>query len=184
MVESLQQLKATFDDQGFVVVPGLLPEALREQLLGIAAEHLAMKLAPVEYEVDVHYPGSPLDDTSEGAETARRLLQTYSEHSAFREWGTADQIKAILSELFGHGEVLLSQCHHNCVMTKQPGFSSVTRWHQDIRYWHFDRQDLISVWSALGDESKEMAACGCCQEAIGGPWILGNLMLRDSSALT
>ena len=39
MVESLQQLKATFDDQGFVVVPGLLPQALREQLLGIAAEH-------------------------------------------------------------------------------------------------------------------------------------------------
>ena len=154
MVESLQQLKATFDDQGFVVVPGLLPQALREQLLGIAAEHLAMKLAPVEYEVDVHYPGSPLDDSSEGAETARRLLQTYSRHSAFREWGTADQIKAILSGLFGHGEVLLSQCHHNCVMTKQPGFSSVTRWHQDIRYWHFDRQDLISVWSALGDESK------------------------------
>ena len=73
MVESLQQLKATFDDQGFVVVPGLLPQALREQLLGIAAEHLAMKLAPVEYEVDVHYPGSPSDDTSEGAETARRL---------------------------------------------------------------------------------------------------------------
>ena len=96
MVESLQQLKATFDDQGFVVVPGLLPQALREQLHGIAAEHLAMKLAPVEYEVDVHYPGSPLDDSSEGAETARRLLQTYSRHSAFREWGTADQIKAIL----------------------------------------------------------------------------------------
>ena len=47
MVESLQQLKATFDDQGFVVVPGLMPQALREQLLGIAAEHLAMKLAPV-----------------------------------------------------------------------------------------------------------------------------------------
>ena len=40
-------------------------------------------------------------------------------------------------------------------MTKQPGFSSVTRWHQDIRYWHFDRQDLISVWSALGEESKK-----------------------------
>ena len=57
MVESLQQLKATFDDQGFVVVPGMLPQALRKQLLGIAAEHLAMKLAPVEYEVDVHYPG-------------------------------------------------------------------------------------------------------------------------------
>ena len=66
MVESLQQLKTTFDDQGFIVVPGLMPQALREQLLGIAAEHLAMKFAPVEYEVDVHYPGSPLDDTSEG----------------------------------------------------------------------------------------------------------------------
>jgi phytanoyl-CoA hydroxylase len=45
-------------------------------------------------------------------------------------------------------------------MTKHPGFSSATLWHQDIRYWSFDRPELISVWLALGDE---VAANGALQ---------------------
>ena len=48
----------------------------------------------------------------------------------------------------------MSQCHHNCVMTKEAGFSSATLWHQDIRYWSFDQENLISVWLALGEENK------------------------------
>ena len=52
----------------------------------------------------------------------------------------------------------LSQCHHNCVMTKHPGFSSSTAWHQDIRYWSFDAPELVSVWLALGPEHEENGA--------------------------
>ena len=37
-------------------------------------------------------------------------------------------------------------------MTKSPGHSSKTMWHQDIRYWSYDRPELISVWLALGEE--------------------------------
>jgi phytanoyl-CoA hydroxylase len=37
-------------------------------------------------------------------------------------------------------------------MTKHPGYSSATHWHQDIRYWSFDAPDLISAWFALGEE--------------------------------
>ena len=55
-------------------------------------------------------------------------------------------------------QVALSQCHHNCVMTKQPGYSSETLWHQDIRYWSFDRPELISVWLALGHETEANGA--------------------------
>jgi len=53
----------------------------------------------------------------------------------------------------GSDELLLSQNHHNCVMTKHPGFSSQTSWHQDIRYWRFDRPELVSTWIALGAEN-------------------------------
>jgi phytanoyl-CoA hydroxylase len=49
-------------------------------------------------------------------------------------------------------DVQLAQAHHNCVMTKQPRYSSVTGWHQDIRYWSFERPELVSVWLALGHE--------------------------------
>jgi phytanoyl-CoA hydroxylase len=63
-----------------------------------------------------------------------------------------------LRSLFGRDDVLLSQCHHNCVMTKHPGYSSATLWHQDIRYWSFDRPELISVWLALGKETVSNGA--------------------------
>ena len=45
-------------------------------------------------------------------------------------------------------------------MTKQPGYSSETMWHQDNRYWSFDEENLISVWLALGDEDIQN---GCLQ---------------------
>jgi phytanoyl-CoA hydroxylase len=40
-------------------------------------------------------------------------------------------------------------------MTKSPGYSSVTGWHRDIRYWSFERPELVSVWTALGPERRE-----------------------------
>ena len=51
-------------------------------------------------------------------------------------------------------DLFLSQCHHNCVMTKAKTYSSATLWHQDNRYWSFEEENLISVWLALGDENK------------------------------
>jgi phytanoyl-CoA hydroxylase len=45
-------------------------------------------------------------------------------------------------------------------MTKQPKYSSETGWHQDIRYWSFQRPELINTWIALGHERREN---GCLQ---------------------
>ena len=125
-----------------------------DNLVQISQDHLAQHLAPVEYEVDVHYPGAPVSTESEGAGTARRLLQAYSRHAAYRTWARNPAILHVLSGLFGAHDISMSQCHHNCVMTKQPGYSSVTLWHQDNRYWSFDQEYLIAVWLALGDEVR------------------------------
>jgi phytanoyl-CoA hydroxylase len=54
--------------------------------------------------------------------------------------------------------VLMSRAHHNCLMTKHPHFGSLTGWHRDIRYWSFQREDLVSVWLALGNEEIENGA--------------------------
>jgi phytanoyl-CoA hydroxylase len=54
--------------------------------------------------------------------------------------------------------VLMSRVHHNCVMTKHPRYGSLTNWHRDIRYWSFEREDLVSVWFALGAEGIENGA--------------------------
>ena len=43
-------------------------------------------------------------------------------------------------------------------MTKHPGFSSATLWHQDVRYWSYERPELISAWFALGQETQKNGA--------------------------
>ncbi len=155
-VNPLSELQsAGFQRDGFVVLPGLLDESQRMHMREVADAHVAAQLAPVEYEVDVQYPGAPANAEAAGAATSRRLLHAYSRHEIFRDWATHPGIKSILQSLFVDDTVELSQCHHNCVMTKHPGFSSATLWHQDNRYWSFDEQNLISVWTALGDETRE-----------------------------
>ena len=146
---------ASFQRDGFVVIAGLLGETLRQKMRAVADDHVAAQLAPVEYEVDVQYPGAPVNAEAAGAETTRRLLHAYSRHEIYRDWATHTDLKSILQSLFKDEAVELSQCHHNCLMTKHPGFSSATLWHQDNRYWTFDEQNLISVWTALGDETRE-----------------------------
>ena len=146
---------AAFHRDGYMVRRNFASAAQCDELLGVAEDHLKQQLAPIEYEVDVQYPGSPLDSDAEGADTCRRLLQAYSRHDVFRRWATSAEIGSALRRLFAVNSIKLSQCHHNCIMTKRPGFSSATLWHQDNRYWSFDQENLISVWLALGNETPE-----------------------------
>ena len=145
---------AAFRRDGYLVFRSLADDDTCARMSSVAAEHLAESLAPVEYEVDVKYPGAPSDPEGEGGRTVRRLLHAYARHAVYRDWATSGAIASRLARLFDSDAVELSQCHHNCIMTKQPGYSSATLWHQDNRYWSFDHQDLISVWLALGDETK------------------------------
>ena len=159
MIQPLSEFdSAAFWRDGFLIRRGLADPEACESLLAIAKNHLAGQLAPIEYEVDLKYPGAPENSCAEGATTARRLLQAFSRHDDFRNWAQAEQVLLTISSFFESSEISLSQCHHNCVMTKQPGYSSVTRWHQDNRYWSFDEENLISVWLALG---KEDISNGC-----------------------
>ena len=116
--------------------------------------------APVEYESEVQYPGAPKDRASTGGQTPRRLLFACGRHPDFRAFATSPAISNALKTLaFGPGEqILLSQNHHNCVMTKMPEFSSETGWHQDIRYWNFQEQELVTAWLALSHEVQENGA--------------------------
>lgn len=155
-----------FERDGYLVVRGLCPETLRARLLDACRLHLEPVLGPVEYEADLGYPGAPASRQAEGGSTVRRLLNAFSRDQAFRDWATGalvgNQLRALFAGAHGRpfapADVLVSQCHHNCVMTKHPGFSSATLWHQDIRYWSFDRPELISVWLALGSETARNGA--------------------------
>ncbi len=143
-----------FKEKGYLVLPGFSGESFCESVVALAKSELQRQAMPIEFEADTQYPGAPLSRTAEGGATARRLLMASQRHPILLDWATADPLKGILHQLLGT-DVLLSQAHHNCIMTKQPAFSSVTGWHRDSRYWNFARPDLISAWLALGDEQKE-----------------------------
>lgn len=155
-VQSL--LPQTFARDGYQIVRELCPESVRDALRAMTLTHLEPLVGPVEYEADVGYPGAPGGRDEQGGSTPRRLLNAYSRAEVFREWATGPLVGDRLRTLFGRDDLFVSQCHHNCVMTKYPGYSSATLWHQDIRYWSFDQPELISVWLALGDETARNGA--------------------------
>ncbi len=145
----------SFADNGYLIRRGLIDERAAGRLVELIDRSLKPALAPVEFEADVHYPGAPESRVAPGGNTPRRLLHAYSRDEQFQAIGRHPKIVETLQALMDAQEILLSQNHHNCVMTKHPGYSSVTSWHQDIRYWRFDRPELVSVWLALGPENVD-----------------------------
>ena len=143
-----------FQKDGYVIVRNLAAPAVVDAMRAVTQAALADEAAPLEYEADLHYPGAPPSRAAPGGHTVRRLLQGYARHAVFRDWALGVPVAARARQLLG-AKVMLSQAHHNCIMTKQPRFSSVTHWHQDIRYWAFERAELVSVWLALGPEHRD-----------------------------
>jgi phytanoyl-CoA hydroxylase len=139
---------------GFVVVRRLASGDALERLNETASSQLAARAAPLELEADLKYPGAPASQAAAGGQTVRRLLDAYGRHELFRQWATAPAVSRWMRAYFDE-PVLMSRTHHNCVMTKHPRYGSLTGWHRDIRYWSFEREDLVSVWLALGEETNE-----------------------------
>ncbi len=146
-----------FRRDGFVIVKDLLPGDALAALNRAARTQLAGRTGPIEFEADLRYPGAPSSRTAAGGQTVRRLLDAYARDPQFAEWGTSSAVRRWLESYFGE-PVLLSRAHHNCLMTKHPRYGSLTGWHRDIRYWSFAREDLVSVWLALGEERVDNGA--------------------------
>lgn len=147
-----------FNDQGYLILRGAASEERVAHLRAVTEAHLAANTLPVEYEADVHYPGSPASLDAPGGRTVRRLLQAWDRDSCYQAWGAHPDLVNILASLLDSSALRLVRNHHNCIMTKQPGYSSSTLWHQDIRYWSFQSPLLVNVWLALGEET---ARNGC-----------------------
>ena len=146
---------ALFRDQGFLIVPRFVRGA-RLVALQQAATRLAQHpKPPLEYEAEVRYPGSPANLAAPGGRTVRRLLQACSREPVFCAWGRSATLTTWVAALLGSVQPQLVQAHHNCLMTKEPRFSSDTGWHQDIRYWNYEQPDLVNAWLALTAEHPE-----------------------------
>lgn len=156
--DNLQALEVErFHEDGFVVLRDAVAADVCQRARSVVHACLSPLVAPVEYEADVGYPGAPDQRIGPGGETPRRLLHAYARDEVFAELANTAAVTEHLRNMLGHS-VQVSQCHHNCVMTKYPGHSSATLWHQDIRYWSFDRPELVTAWFALGEENRKNGA--------------------------
>lgn len=150
---------AAFQHDGFVIARGLANENLLQRMQAVTEQGLKNEIGPIEYEVDLNYPGAPTSKHEDGGKTVRRLKQALSRDYVFTEWLNQPELTGRLRQLLGPN-LICPLAHHNCVMTKHPDFSSDTGWHQDIRYWAYERPDLVSVWLALVPETQQN---GCLQ---------------------
>ena len=146
-----------FQQNGYLIKRGMLSDKALEAIQNSAREMVKLAQPPAEYEADVHYEGAPQSREAEGGQTVRRFLEVFDRDDEFKQFGLCQAVKSILSELMAD-EIYLVRSHHNSLMSKQPKYSSQTNWHRDIRYWHYEDENLISVWLALGNETEENGA--------------------------
>jgi len=146
-----------FQQNGYLIKRSMLSGTALEKIQDAAVKMVEDAQPPAEYEADIHYQGAPESREAEGGQTIRRFLQVFDRNDPFRQFGKSDAIKAVLLELM-NDEVYLIRSHHNSLMSKRPKFSSQTNWHRDIRYWNYDNENLVSVWLALGNESRDNGA--------------------------
>ena len=147
-----------FKIDGYLVLPNSLSKSELNALRHVTKEHLDQRIEPFELEADVQYPGSPKSSNDHGGKTIRRLQNAYQRDQQFKKIARRKDIIHYIKQILGSDNLRLNPNHHNCVMTKQPAFSSETLWHRDTRYWNFNNKYLINAWFALGDEKKANGA--------------------------
>ena len=145
---------AQFEREGFVTARGLADAETCRQMIECTREALAAAIGPAEFEADLHYPGAPGSRAAAGGDTIRRLQEAHRRHPVFTRFISQPSLVQRLAQLLGP-QIVMPLAHHNCIMTKQPRYSSETGWHQDIRYWSYDRPELVSLWLALGRETPD-----------------------------
>ncbi|MDX1968081.1 MAG: phytanoyl-CoA dioxygenase family protein [Planctomycetaceae bacterium] len=150
-----------FQRNGFVIARGLASPEVVAQMRQVTLEGIERHIPPIEYEADLQYPGAPESRDAEGGRTARRLKMALGRSPVFIEFLSQPAVVGRLQQLLGP-QVVCPLAHHNCIMTKQPAYSSDTGWHQDIRYWSFQRPELVNLWIALGEERPDN----------GGLWVI------------
>jgi phytanoyl-CoA hydroxylase len=153
-----QEQVTQFKEDGFLVLKAFADLKECDTILGLAKSHLEDKIEPLESEKEYQR-----DNALSSA--VRRLRQVYEREESFKTWMTNKKIKPLLQQLL-RDEPILLLAHHNSIMTKQAeavckadvssvkqaNESTITYWHQDIRYWNYENDNLLSVWLSLGDE--------------------------------
>jgi len=141
-----------FERNGYLIARKLADKKVVSAIREATVRDLAVEKQPLEYEAEVKYPGSPKSLDAPGGHTVRRLKSVYGRDPAIDAWAKAPEISVRIRQLLNTKKPVLLRNHHNSIMTKQPEFSSHTGWHQDVRYWNYERPEFVNAWLALSHE--------------------------------
>ena len=142
---------SSFYKNGYLIKRKLFSLQQCSQLKNKSKDILVKRITPYELEAELNYPDGPIDKENN---TIRRIKHIYARDTLFSNVASDKNVVNIIKKILDTKSLILSQNHHNCIMTKQPQFSSRTDWHQDIRYWSFFDNNLVSFWLALTIENK------------------------------
>jgi len=160
MVLSSEELER-FERDGFLLLPQFADHEMCDTIKDIAVAHLKHKVPPIETETE--YVSKSKEERKRISDakshlqervTVRRLRQVYHRDRVFKEWMESEKIRPILKQILKENPTI-TIAHHNSIMTKMPHTSTQTMWHQDFRYWHFEGDNLVSVWLALDSEDNQ-----------------------------
>ena len=98
---TLAEQKAYFAEHGFVVLRGVIDQAMRAQLCEHIMQNMEPLVGPAEFEADVGYPGAPENRDAPGGKTPRRLLHAYARSEELKSLATQPPVLQALQELMG-----------------------------------------------------------------------------------
>lgn len=144
-----------FERDGFAIVRSLCPGETVAAMRAAVERDLAGPVGPLEFEADVAYPGAPARRDQPGGDTVRRLLDALGRSAVFARWACSEAVTGFVRDVLEATDIRVVRAHHNCIMTKEPEYSSATGWHQDLRYWSYQRPELVNAWTALDTEAPD-----------------------------
>ena len=138
------ELKAAFEADGVVKVPGAVDEEWIERIRQDAQRQL-------------DDPGPWVTDTNPGAATDRLFTTRYRWQSepAIRDFVFSSPIAAMVAALTGSTTMRFYFDH---LLVKEPHTAAPTPWHQDIPYWPFLGKQIVSAWVSASSSSVSDSA--------------------------
>lgn len=128
------EMKAAFDADGVVKVPGAVGDEWVDRIL----EHA---------ERELEAPGPWVTDTNPGGSRDRLFTTRYRwrQEPVVRDFVFGSPIAAMAAALTGSATVRFYFDH---LLVKEPRTTAPTPWHQDIGYWPFLGRQIVSAWVA------------------------------------
>jgi phytanoyl-CoA hydroxylase len=156
------ELARTYDEQGFVLVEGLLDPA-----------DVQVAQAAIQEILDTSDVSAVAEVEPNDKSLARRIWSPTKRHAVFERLSEDPRILDIVEQLIGPNVAF----HYSKLHMKGPRVGSVVDWHQDFSYYPHTNTDLVTAMIYLDDATTEnaclYAAPGSHQRGLANHYVDG-----------